>query len=233
MAQTALFARTGGRFAVGDVIDWYVRRRGSLTVSQLVELFETDHEAKVLPSVMRFAIQRSSMTFDAERDMALLPDGMTLLDEGPELLPEATSKAATGATEPAAPAAEPEVEVAVAPETETAPEAVAVPADEEALARIAEVEEELAQVNASLAEKERLHQEYRELGRKIPALEDEVRSYGFFRRDERQEAQSRLNKARARYDSLKGEGSGMGTLRRRAEMLHNELNELRSKLRDR
>ena len=545
VAQTALFARTGGRFAVGDVIDWYARRRGSLTVSQLVELFETDHEAKVLPSVMRFAIQRSSMTFDAERDMALLPDGMTLLDEGPELLPEATSEAATGATEPAAPAAEPEVEVAVAPEpeaevevevepgfepaivpeaepdaettlapdataapedepepvaipketpapdaglanekpsrhqpfrgklraagleidgdnntaaldgkaldltpseftvlsalaaaqgnlvtrdelctalfederyvdervvdsyiknlraklgaeargatwigtvhgfgycfeaeidaseaqgldgstaapleyesadgssrlviedsrksvlldgtelpltrseykllahltkhahdvqprlelcsvvgiqastadeargvdshlknlrlalgddarrpiwigtaygegyyfigkevprgdaaeddvaepevavapeTETAPEAVAVPADEETLARIAEVEEELAQVNASLAEKERLHQEYRELGRKIPALEDEVRSYGFFRRDERQEAQSRLNKARARYDSLKGEGSGMGTLRRRAEMLHNELNELRTKLRDR
>ena len=541
VAQTALFARTGGRFAVGDVVDWYVRRRGSLTVSQLVELFETDHGAKILPSVMRFAIQRSSMTFNAERDMALLPDGMTLLDEGPELLPEATSEAATGATEPAAPAAEPEVEVAVAPEpeaevepgfepaivpetepdaettlapdatatpedepepvaipketpapdaglanekpsrhqpfrgklraagleidgdnntaaldgraldltpseftvlsalaaaqgnlvtrdelctalfederyvdervvdsyiknlraklgdeargatwigtvhgfgyrfeaeidaseaqgldgstaapleyesadgssrlviedsrksvlldgtelpltrseykllahltkhahdvqprlelcsvvgiqastadeargvdshlknlrlalgddarrpiwigtahgegyyfigkevprgdaaeddvaepevavapeTETAPEAVAVPADEETLARIAEVEEELAQVNASLAEKERLHQEYRELGRKIPALEDEVRSYGFFRRDERQEAQSRLNKARARYDSLKGEGSGMGTLRRRAEMLHNELNELRTKLGDR
>ena len=118
VAQTALFARTGGRFTVGDVIDWYVRRRGSLTVGQLVELFETDHGAKVLPSVMRFAIQRSSMVFDAERDMALLPDGMTLLDEGPELLPEATSEAAAGSAEPAAPTAEPEVEAAAAPEPE-------------------------------------------------------------------------------------------------------------------
>ena len=98
--------------------------------------------------------------------------------------------------------------------------------------RIEALEGELAQKEAAIAEKERLREEYRELGAKIPELEDEVRSYGFFRRAERQEAQARLDEAKARLDSLRGRGSGMGTLRREAERLRSELDGLKTKLGD-
>lgn len=87
VAFTSLFARTAGVFSVSDAIEWYVRRRGSLSVQQLVDILDSEHGAVANPANMRFAIQRSSLAFDAERDMAVLPEGTPLLDGGPELLP--------------------------------------------------------------------------------------------------------------------------------------------------
>ena len=134
------------------------------------------------------------------------------------------------------PVPEPVPEPAPAREPEPAPEDAsdaAANGQEELLYEISQIEEDLARVEAPLAEKERLREEYRELGRKIPELEDEMRSYGFFRRAEKQNAQAQLLAAKARLESLKGEGSGMGALRKEAEELRAKLNDLRSKLGDR
>ncbi len=70
------------------------------------------------------------------------------------------------------------------------------------------------------------------MSRRIPELETDVRSYGFFQRSEKRAAQARLEEARARLDSLKGEGSGMGLIRREAEELQDKLTGLRARLVD-
>lgn len=118
VAFTSLFARTAGGFTVSDVIEWYVLRRGSLTVQQIVDILACEHGATASPTNIRFAVQRSSLELDAERDMALLPDGAELLEEGPELLP---------AKEPAEEAEEEEVGSVPEPEAEADDVEVAAP----------------------------------------------------------------------------------------------------------
>lgn len=329
VAFTSLFARTAGVFSVSDAIEWYVRRRGSLTVQQIVDILAAEHGAVANLTNMRFAVQRSSLAFDAERDMAVLPEGAELLEEGPALLPveevpeaeegtgpeevsdpEETSEpeevalnesapnepavsegepssfeqveavediaAPAGASEPAgdvetsvempvlaafvatAPfrgsivaegglvisaeaddageeAAGPKLEIEL--ETESEPEAAlaleSAPADDaqdELKSEIALLEAELARKMAALEEKERLREECRSLSRRIPELEAEARSYGFFQRAERRAAQARLDEARARLESLKGEGSGMGLIRRETGELQDKLTELKARL---
>ncbi len=87
VAFTSLFARTAGGFSVCDAIEWYVRRRGSLSVQQLADILESEHGVVANLANLRFAVQRSSLEFDAERDMAILPEGTSLLEEGLALLP--------------------------------------------------------------------------------------------------------------------------------------------------
>ena len=127
----------------------------------------------------------------------------------------------------------------IEPETESEPEAVLAPepapvddGQDELKSEIALLEADLARRTAEIEEKERLREEYRSLSRQIPELEADVRSYGFFQRSERRAAQARLDEAKARLESLKGEGSGMGLIRREVEELQDKLTELKTRLAD-
>lgn len=158
VAQTALFARTSGHFTICDVVDWYVLRRGSLGVTQLADFLEADHGVKAQLSNLRFAIQRSSMVFDAERDMAVLPDGTALLEEEPEVLPEEPAETEEKALESASDDSELMPKSAEKPTRAKLPE----PVEETEYAEVSEHPEETKGNEQADAQQQRVESDLRE-----------------------------------------------------------------------
>ncbi len=102
---------------------------------------------------------------------------------------------------------------------------------------LAELKAEVERLEADLAEKTEAfetlaskREEFRSLKEEIPRIEEEIASYGFFRMSEKRAAKDRLEDARARLASLRGEGSGYGLARTAMEAAAADLEAARALL---